>query len=343
MTERLDPPQAPSRPQLRELLLACLDAHLDGARRVAVLDFPDHGNVGDSAIWLGEREALRALGVEVVYVSSCDTYDRGTLIRRLGSTGVVLLHGGGNFGDLYPRHQAFREQVLDDLPDHTVVQLPQTVWFDRPERLERTRAAVERHGRFSMLVRDRASAELAHAVVPGEVSICPDPATALTLARAGAPTTDVLWLLRTDKEAPTSRRGRVADAAGSVRADWPEDPLPVKARVWATRQTGHLTSRLALPPVARSCDAETWDARARARVDRGVALLSSAHVVVTDRLHGHILSDLLDLPHVALDNSYGKIATYTRCWGIAPERTRLAAGLGQAATSARELLVAGGR
>jgi exopolysaccharide biosynthesis predicted pyruvyltransferase EpsI len=344
MTERLDPPpQAPSRPQLHERLLARLDDHLDGARRVAILDFPDHGNVGDSAIWLGERQALEELGVEVVYVCSCDTYDRSALLRRLGREGVVLLHGGGNFGDLYPRHQAFREHVLDDLPGHAVVQLPQTVWVDRPERLERTRVAVERHGRFSMLVRDRASAELARTVVPGEVSLCPDPATALTLARTRAPAADVLWLLRADKEAPSTRRGRITDDERTMCADWPTDPLPARARVWATRQAGRLTSRLALPPVARSSDAETWDARARARVDRGIDLLSSARVVVTDRLHGHILSDLLDLPHVALDNTYGKIASYTGCWGIAPGRAHLADDLEQAERTARGLLAAGGR
>lgn len=342
MTERLDrPPQAPSSSQLRELLLASLDAHLDGARRVAILDFPDHGNVGDSAIWLGERQALDALGVEVVYACSCDTYDRGALVRRLGRTGVVLLHGGGNFGDLYPRHQAFREHVLDDLTEHAVVQLPQTVWFDRPERLERTRAVVSRHGRFSMLVRDQASAELARAVAPGEVSICPDPATALSLTPTRSPAADLLWLLRADKEAP-ARHGRITDDPHAVWADWPGDPLPTRARVWATRQAGRLTTRAALPPTVWTSDPDTWDARARARLDRGLALLSSARVVVTDRLHGHILSDLLDLPHVMLDNSYGKMASYTRTWGITPGRSRLVDDLQQADRAARDLLPAGG-
>lgn len=343
MTERLEPPpQAPSGSHLRERLLASLDAHLDGARRVAILDFPDHGNVGDSAIWLGERQALDALGVEVVYACSCDTYDRGALLRRLGRSGAVLLHGGGNFGDLYPRHQAFREHVLDDLPGRAVVQLPQTVWFDRRERLERTRACVDRHGRFSMLVRDRESAELARAVVPGEVSLCPDPATALSLARTRAPTSDVLWLLRADKEAPAARGGRITEDARTVCADWPGDPLPARARVWSTRQAGNLASRVGLPPIARSWDPETWDACARMRLDRGVALLSSTRVVITDRLHGHILSDLLGLPHVALDNSYGKISSYTRTWGIATDRSHLADDLEQAGRAARDLLATGG-
>ena len=31
---------------------------------------------------------------------------------------------------------------------------------------------------------------------------------------------------------------------------------------------------------------------------------------MTDRLHGHIIADLLGIPHVVLDNEYGKIAAY---------------------------------
>jgi len=36
--------------------------------------------------------------------------------------------------------------------------------------------------------------------------------------------------------------------------------------------------------------------------------------VVTDRLHAHIISTLLDIPHVALDNNYGKVSGYINAW-----------------------------
>jgi pyruvyl transferase EpsO len=37
-------------------------------------------------------------------------------------------------------------------------------------------------------------------------------------------------------------------------------------------------------------------------------------VVVTDRLHGHILSVLLGIPHVLMDNSYGKNESFYATW-----------------------------
>src|SRR3546814_4179261 len=46
------------------------------------------------------------------------------------------------------------------------------------------------------------------------------------------------------------------------------------------------------------------------RFQRGLAMLSAGELVVTDRLHAHILSLLPDIPHVLLDNSYGKVAGF---------------------------------
>jgi exopolysaccharide biosynthesis predicted pyruvyltransferase EpsI len=42
--------------------------------------------------------------------------------------------------------------------------------------------------------------------------------------------------------------------------------------------------------------------------------LSRGRVVITDRLHGHILCLLLGLPHVLLDNSIGKLSAYFETW-----------------------------
>ncbi len=55
-------------------------------------------------------------------------------------------------------------------------------------------------------------------------------------------------------------------------------------------------------------------ARAQARVERGLRLLARGELIVTDRLHGHILALLLGIPHVVLDNDYGKVGAYIAAW-----------------------------
>src|SRR5690349_9799511 len=94
----------------------------------ALLDFPNHANVGDSAIWLGETARLRRHGVEIVYACDQETYAPERLAARLGD-GVILLHGGGNLGDFWIEHQQFRERVIDEFRNNPIIQLPQTIYF----------------------------------------------------------------------------------------------------------------------------------------------------------------------------------------------------------------------
>src|SRR4029077_15748305 len=68
--------------------------------RTALIDFPNHFNAGDHAIWAGERIALRRAGIRPNYVCSIDTFDRGHLVHAVRD-GIILLSGGGNFGDLW--------------------------------------------------------------------------------------------------------------------------------------------------------------------------------------------------------------------------------------------------
>ena len=57
-----------------------------------------------------------------------------------------------------------------------------------------------------------------------------------------------------------------------------------------------------------------YDMTARARLIRGLRILSAGKVVVTDRLHAHILCLLMNIPHVLLDNSYGKVNNFVDTW-----------------------------
>src|SRR5512141_721889 len=89
-----------------------LDPLLRGTPGVALLDFPSHSNVGDSAIWLGERALLRSIGAPVRYCADLESFDPEACRAAHPEGGAILLHGGGNLGDVWPRHQEFRERVI---------------------------------------------------------------------------------------------------------------------------------------------------------------------------------------------------------------------------------------
>lgn len=291
---------------------------VDPDEPVALVDFPNHANVGDSAIWLGEIAALRALGVRTI-AYTCDTasYRRADLAARLGSGGTILIHGGGNFGDLWPRHQRFREQLVAEFPAHRIVQLPQSAHFRSPDALQQARSALARHPQFTVLTRDQES----HALLGGELGLrsieCPDAAFCMgPIARRVAAVRDVLWLARTDIEAvpDLATRSEGGTPAGDVeRVDWVVEPdtLPHRANTWVLRQLDNRPNGLR---ALQSLHLPLFDRLAAARVDFGMRLLARGRAVVTDRLHGHILSTLLGIPHVLLDNSYGKVSRYHDRW-----------------------------
>ncbi len=320
---------------LQQQLDDALRPLVENADSIALLDFPDFSNVGDSAIWLGALASLRRVGAPSP-CHTCDarSYDRDTLARRL-RTGVILLNGGGNFGDLWPRHQLFRERVVADFPDNPIVVMPQSMHFVDPQAAERTRAVFRAHSRLTLLLRDRESLDEATHLFGGIAQLVPDTAFGLTaLSRLRAPTHDILWLKRGDQE----DRWSASDVSrlGNATADWAGDE---STRLVRTHDTlVRATKRPITARAARRALMWVHPRLAQERLDRGVALLSSARVIVTDRLHGHILCLLLAIPHVVLDNSYGKLTRFIGAWSSSSALVRVASTPEEAYDVSRALL-----
>jgi pyruvyl transferase EpsO len=77
--------------------------------------------------------------------------------------------------------------------------------------------------------------------------------------------------------------------------------------------------------------------QARQRLRAGCHLLSRGRVVITDRLHAHILCLLHGIPHVLLDNSYGKVRRVHETWTAGAPQVRWATSPQEAIGIARSL------
>jgi pyruvyl transferase EpsO len=297
--------------------------------RYALVDFPCFANVGDSMIWLGAAAVLRDLtGRLPIHVSAAAPGALIGLKRRLGA-GTIYINGGGNFGDLWPPHQRFRESLLAHFPDNRIVQLPQTVHFRSQAALDRASAAIRDHCGFHLIVRDRMSELFALRHFDCPVTLAPDCAFALgPLEPSANPACNHYALMRTDQERRAAGHSAIR-RLGPREADWGREPnLRVACLKLCALADSILPGGLPGSPMAYR-----FDRMARRRLLRGIAMLSSGRQVVTDRLHAHILCLLLDIPHVALDNSYGKIGACHRDWTSGFETARFAAD-GEAAVAA---------
>jgi pyruvyl transferase EpsO len=87
----------------------------------------------------------------------------------------------------------------------------------------------------------------------------------------------------------------------------------------------------------RSLLVRTYGPLAKRRLRRGLRVLARGRVVITDRLHGHILSLMMGVPHVVLDNTYGKISSFHRTWTAGADGVRIAGSAAEAVALARQL------
>ncbi|MBK5265680.1 MAG: polysaccharide pyruvyl transferase family protein [Alphaproteobacteria bacterium] len=290
---------------LRQRLSDCFAKAIpDGP--LALVDFPDYSNVGDSAIWLGQMVWLDEMGRTPVYHAAYRDFSTEDL-RHAAPDGPILINGGGNFGTIWPRHEALRLQLLHRFPGRPIVQLPQSIHYADETRADEMARAISAHGAFTLLVRDARSFEFAQRHFDCTVQLCPDAALYLGCQPRASARTDVFALMRTDDE--KVMQDDTALPEDIVEDDWIHEGRGerniLRARV-------KIDSLLAASRSAKRL--RRFRLLARWRLQRGLSMLSQGRVVVTDRLHAHILSLLLDIPHVALDNNYGKLSGFARQW-----------------------------
>lgn len=281
-----------------------LDAALPSGK-LALVDFPDHSNVGDSAIWLGEMAYLRKSGRLPAYYSAIADFDDDVCRAAIGG-GAILIHGGGNMGTLWPKHEAFRLHLLRTHRGRPIIQMPQSLHYADPAAAAEMAEAIRAHGQFTLLVRDARSLAFAEQHFDCPIRLCPDAALMLGRQQRSPATVPVFALLRTDHERAA---GETSLPAGVVADDWLEEDAAQKRRLRVSLGLGRLFTR---DPMAQRAARQQRLAEWRFR--RGLAMLSAGELVVTDRLHAHILSLLLDIPHVLLDNNYGKVAGFADQW-----------------------------
>jgi len=311
--------------ELHSLALRALESVVPRGSAVALVNFPNHGNPGDSAIWLGTHRLLAELHARIVYSAAWWSLDTARLASVLPDGGLVLINGGGNFGDVYLGQQAQRERVLKELPQYRLVQMPQSIWFEKQENLDRMRDLIRAHGAFDLLVRDKNSFRIASEQLGLAPVLSPDHAFGLGSRPRSSPTrSDILWN-SWGPDAPEFRAQSAppTGAVGVTHIDWIDgaESARTSGTGHARRSFGlnaHYFDRMSGGHVLTFHDqrrlSRTFEIMARQWTERGFAILGSAKVIVTNKLHGHIFSVISGVPHVVLDNSYGKVFQTIETW-----------------------------
>ena len=291
--------------------LAEMLGFFDVSARCIYVDYPLHSNVGDLLINRGSEQFFADHHLRIW--RRYNYYDFTNEIPGLTDKDVFLLHGGGNFGDLWFNFQSFRERLIAQFPNNRVIFLPQTVHFSTYEKARASVAAINRHGNCHVFARDFRSLEFLQHLRLRSVSAMPDTAHALTgvllpirtKAAGGS-----LGLIRTDKEA--SRTPQQLMSSLDITCDW-DDGVFGKARELIHHGVVNFVKGVGRYGPNIDCH-QLWYWHRDKLIADSVEIFSRYDSVVTNRLHGMILGLLLDRKVSAFDNSYGKLSSYYDSW-----------------------------
>lgn len=280
------------------------------------LDLPYYSNVGDILIWEASLQLLKKIKNRCLYSCSVETYRK----PRIKKDTILLFSGGGNFGDLWEKHQQFRHRVMEDFPDNPIVQLPQSVWFENEDNLIKDIHCYESHkGSVTICLRDKQSFDIIrnnyHNI---NTLLVPDMVLALDIDKIlkkyrikriqGEGT---LYFKRDDKEFVDKDINSNYDAEG----DWPCRNQDIKSAK-RYRILMHRLVKLHTPEKMRLKITDLYyrfiikDALLR----NGISFLMPYREVYATRLHAAILACLIGKKVYMIDNTYHKCSGVYKLW-----------------------------
>ncbi|MBI4549756.1 MAG: polysaccharide pyruvyl transferase family protein [Candidatus Omnitrophica bacterium] len=297
--------------QVLEFLRDTLAGAAGGASRAVFLDLPNHRNAGDYFIALGTLFYFRNfLKAQVEYCATAASFSQESL--DCAEEAPIFLQGGGNLGDLWPASENFRRSVIGRNPHRRIIVLPQSIYFKDRRELETSCRIYNAHPDLTLCVRESESFRFAEEHFGRcRLILAPDMAFFLCsrlrpLSKNYQPAKGGLFLSRQDQEKvdlfePPGRWDGWRTENWESYADVP---------LWGS---GGRPEPLFAFPQPPGLPLE-WTDRAWSVVRRSARQLLSPSFVVTDRLHGHLMALMLNIPHFFLPNQYHKNESFFGTW-----------------------------
>ena len=280
--------------------------------RCALYDVPFYKNIGDVLIWQGELDFLEDNGVSIVDFADYHTYVPKALFEDVN----ILFQGGGNTGDLYREHTEFLLRLINDFPHNRIIVFSQTVFYNNEDLLRHGFEQMASHSDLYFCARDKKSFDTIvpflgdHAFLLPDLAFCISPAY---LKQWQLPcTSGSLYIKRNDIEARIS----TIDESFDTISDWP----CFEHKIMFSNIGNTLYDRtFRYLPFLRNSILNPWKEYAFMKfrplmIKDGVEFISPYKKIVSERLHGCILSILLGKEVAVVNNSYGKNLAFYKTW-----------------------------
>lgn len=136
-------------------------------KKIIYMLTPTHGNIGDQAIAVSTLQYLRNKFNEFEIIEICrgDTYKYMKAIKNIISyDDIIILHGGGNMGNLYIGEEVDRREIIKNFPNNKIVSMTQTISFTEDTKgkkeLIKTSKIYNKHNDLTLIAREKKSFQI---------------------------------------------------------------------------------------------------------------------------------------------------------------------------------------
>lgn len=285
-----------------------------------LLDLPYFPNIGDILIWYVAQELLKEIPYKCKYAASIETYEK----KRISENTIIIFMGGGNYGDLWERHQIFRRKVMSDYPNNPVLQLPQSVCFLSAKKQQQDIEFMCSHkGGFTICLRDRKSYDIIRTNYNRVKAIhVPDLALAFD-AKSFCKKHNIkliegngnLFVRRTDSEKNETDEVLEKIPINRIEGDWPTmEKMSYKYARYLRWM--HRLDRLYCNQKLKTRFTNFYYDRyiKPSYIEEGIKYLLPYSNIYSTRLHSAVLAYLLGKNVFIIDNSYGKCRGVYEDW-----------------------------
>lgn len=261
-------------------------------RNILVFQTPVHTNIGDHAIAEAEIVFLKKEfpNHNIVEINQFIMDDFISKRRKVvKSSDIIVLIGGGNFGNQYLNEEKHRRLVIESFPNNKIISFPQTIYYTKDNEgemeLKVTQRIVERHKNLYLIAREKTSFQMMSIFFPSaHVILTPD------------------IVLSMEKNAHLQRKGALMVLRNDAEKILSEDFLQ-NLDVIVKRDFDKVTYS------DMHYHESVMSAAERDNVlDYKFKQFQSAEIAITDRLHGMVFAAITGTPCIAFSNYNQKVS-----------------------------------
>lgn len=271
-------------------LLRIIIVSLTNKNRVYLMGIPIHGNLGDQAIVISEREFLKKnfKKYKIIEIESSMVTKKIKMLKKFVGESLIFIHGGGFIGSLWPKEDDMANLIIKNMKENKIIILPQTVYFDKEEegiqRIKKDREIYEQHENLYICVREKYSYDFMRENFKNcNVFLVPDMVLYLEQEKTSKEEKDnIILCLRNDKEKT------FFDADSLVR-------ILNKIGYYNIIKTDTVIEN------------RIYDYNRKRIVKNKINEFSRAKLVITDRLHGMVFAFLANTYCLVINSKSHKV------------------------------------